>query len=115
MAQTFRTEDEILAVVSGFEDCTLSKEAFSHGNHITVAAYYLLNSNPAEALTKMRTGLLRFINHHGVDPAKYDEPLTRAWIELIQQVIDEQTDRSLVTITNNVLDRLAQHRIVLPK
>lgn len=28
----------------------------------------------------IRTGLLAFLQHHGVDPSKYHETMTRAWV-----------------------------------
>ena len=112
MADYFKTEQEIVAVVSGFENCTTSKEGFTHLSHLTVAAYYLCHSTPDAAFEKMRFGLLRFLDHHGVGRAKYDDGLTLTWIKQIQNVIEQLApDSSLVVITNRVLERLADTRI----
>jgi hypothetical protein len=114
MADLFKTEQEIEAVVSGFENCTTSKERFTHVSHLTVATYYLINSTPKEAFEKMRSSLLRFLKHHGVNSAKYSDRVTLAWIREIQRVIEQmETDCSLVSITNGVLEQLGQHRITV--
>ena len=114
MADYYQSEQEINAVVAGFEECTTAKDGFTHLSHLTVAAYYLLNSTPEEAFQKMRVGLLRFLNHHGVDLTKYKDQLTWAWIERVQSVIEQIDSRaSLVAVTNTVLDQLGTTRITL--
>ena len=114
MADYFKTEQEIEAVVSAFENYTTSKEEFTHISHLTVATYYLCNSTPEEAFEKMRFGLLRFLGYHGVTSAKYSDRVTLAWIRKIQRVIERMgTDCSLVVITNAVLEQLGQHRITV--
>lgn len=112
MKDYYQTEDEIAAVVSGFENCTTSKEGFTHVSHLIVACFYLCHSTPDETFAKMRFGLLRFLDHHGVGLAKYDDRLTRTWIERIKAVIEElENDTSLVEATNTVLERLSNARV----
>ncbi len=109
----YQSEKEIEAVVEGFESCTTSKEEFTHRSHLTVAVWYLTHTTPPEALVKMRTGLLRFLDHHGVGRAKYHETLTVFWIKLAQlaiNAVDEGT--SLVDTTNAVIESLADSRVV---
>lgn len=114
MAAYFRSEQEIEAVVSGFESCTSGKEEFTHLSHLTVATYYLCNSTPEESFAKMRTGLLRFLNHHGVNPAKYSDRVTRAWIEQIGQVCEmTNQESSLVEMVNKVIAELGTARIAI--
>ena len=112
MADYFSTEQEIEAVVSGFENCTTSKEEFTHLSHLTVATYYLCNSTPEESFEKMRSGLLRFLKHHGVNSAKYSDRVTWAWIEQIRQLCQlTNQDSSLVEIVNTVIAQLGHSRI----
>jgi hypothetical protein len=112
MRNHYRNEQEIDAVVAGFEGCTTGKVEFTHLSHLTVAVYYLRNSSPDEAFEKMRSGLIRFLDHHGVGRVKYRDHLTRAWITLTQSVIEEvDPDLSLLAVTNIVLERLGDHRI----
>ena len=114
MADHYASEQEIDAVVAGFENCTTSKDEFTHLSHLTVAAYYLCNSTPDETFEKMRFGLLRFLEHHGVDRAKYNDRVTWAWIKQIQSVIEQMdAESSLVAITNAVLERLGESRLAL--
>ena len=103
----YKTEHEIEAVVQGFENCTTTKEAFRHREHLTVAVWYLCQSDEEQALDKMRSGLLRFLGHHGVAQGKYKEGLTVSWLKLIKATIHElDPDLAVVDITNKVLDRL---------
>ena len=109
----YEAADEIEAVVQGFESCTTAKEDFKHSSHLTVAVWYLLHSTPDEALQKMRAGLLRFLEHHGVGREKYHETLTVFWIKLVRSVINEAGDpTNPLETTNTVLERLADHRVV---
>lgn len=112
MNDHYQTENEIDAVVAGFEQCTTGTSDFTHLSHLTVAVYYLRNSTSDQAFQKMRAGLFRFLDHHSVGRAKYDEQLTRRWISLIQDVIKQLDPKlSLVTTTNIVLERLGDSRI----
>ena len=116
MADYFKTEQEIEAVVSGFENCTTSKEGFTHLSHLTVATYYLLNSTPDESFEKMRSGLLSFLRHHGINSAKYSDRVTWAWIEQIRQVCQPTNqDSSLVAIVNRVIAQLGHSRIPIER
>jgi hypothetical protein len=116
MADLFRTEQEIEAVVSGFENCTTSKEEFTHSSHLTVATYYLCNSTPEESFEKMRFGLLRFLKHHGINSAKYSDRVTWAWIEQIRQVCQlTNQDSPLVEIVNTVIAHLRHFRIPIER
>ena len=112
MTGYYKDASEIEEVVAGFEDCTTAKDAFTHLSHLTVATYYLLNSTSAAALEKMRVGLFRFLDHHGVGRSKYNERVTRAWLEQIQYVIQQSdSEASLVWLTNAVLEQLGDFRL----
>ena len=113
MPRHYETEAEIETVVDGFESCTTSKEAFTHREHLTVATWYLLHSSSEESLDKMRAGLHRFLEHHGVGPTKYKEQLTIDWMNLIQRNLDQQdTNLSMLAATNLILDKLGDSRLV---
>jgi hypothetical protein len=112
MGDHYQTEQEIDAVVAGFEQCTTGKDEFTHLSHLTVAVYYLRHSTPDQAFQKMRSGLFRFLDHHGVGRKKYNEQLTFSWMTLIRSVIQQMDqDLSLVAVTNEVLERLGDSRI----
>ena len=116
MADYFNTEQEIEAVVSGFENCTTSKEGFTHLSHLTIATYYLCHSTAEESFEKMRSGLLRFLKHHGINSAKYSDRVTWAWIEQIRQVCQlTNQDSPLVEIVNTVIAHLGHSRIPIER
>lgn len=109
----YESVEEIEAVVVGFESCATAKEEFKHRSHLTVAVWYLSHLTADEALQKMRSGLFRFLDHHGVGRAKYHETLTVFWIKLVQRAIGQaDNNASLVAKTNTVVERLRDPAIV---
>ena len=104
----YSSEDEIERIVRGFETCATDKSAFHHREHLTVAVWYLQKLDTRAAVERMRTGLLRFIEHHGVPPEKYSEDVTVYWIELIAEKLKELApNASLVDQCNYVINSLA--------
>ncbi len=109
----YKSAEEVEAVVQGFESCATAKEEFKHRSHLTVAVWYLSQSEQQQALSKMRVGLFRFLEYHGVGREKYNETLTIFWIKLVQSAINQLDDEtSLVDTTNTILERLANPRVV---
>ena len=104
----FSSESEIHDVVRGFETCETDKTAFKHREHITVAVCYLQTMDTKAAVERMRTSLLRFLDHHGVPREKYSEEVTIYWIELIAGKLAELSPgTSLVDQCNYVISSLA--------
>ena len=103
----YSSETEIENVVRGFETCETDKAAFKHLQHITVAVWYLQTMDTTAAVERMRTGLLRFVDHHVVSREKYSEEVTVYWIELIAGKLAElEADTSLVKQCNYVISSL---------
>jgi len=101
----YSSEDEIESVVRGFESCETDKSVFRHREHLTVAVWYLQTLETKAAVQRMRTALLRFIDHHGVPREKYSEEVTVFWIELIAKRLSELGDGvSLVEKCNRVVE-----------
>ncbi len=102
--------------MQGFESCTTGKDDFPHNKHLAVAVWYLRNSTVEQAFERMRAGLLRFLNHHGIGQGIYKEELTRAWINLVQSELEGlEKNLPLVTITNTVIERLSDARAVFAR
>jgi hypothetical protein len=97
------SEREIESVVHGFETCETAASQFKHRDHLVVAVWYVHNLGSEAALERMREGLLRFIDHHGIDPRKYSEETTRLWIERVTKRLGELGDVSVVEKCNAVL------------
>ena len=97
------SEQEIERVVRWFETCQTKAAEFKHKDHLVVAVWYVHNLGREAALDRMREGLLQFLAHHQVDPKKYNEEVTRFWIERIAERLDELGDVSIVEKCNAVL------------
>jgi len=101
---SYQSDIEIQNVVRGFESCETDKNEFKHRHHLVVAVWYVETLGRQAALDRMRSGLRRFIDHHGVDKAKYSETVTVLWIDKIAQKLNELgPDVSLVEKCNTVL------------
>ena len=113
MSFPYQSRSEIEAVVQGFESCSTAKDQFPHQSHLTVAIWYLHDSGIDRATEKMRKGLFRFLEHHGVGQKKYNETLTIFWLKVIDNKLKElSADLSLLELTNSVISTLANARIV---
>jgi hypothetical protein len=116
MKDYYKTETEIESVVQGFESCTTGKDDFPHHKHLVVAVWYLRDGTVEQAFERMRSSLLRFLDHHGIDRGKYKEELTRAWINLVQEELDRLDPKlSLVTLTNTVIEQLSDMNAVFER
>lgn len=113
MKDYYKSEAEIAAVVEGLESCTTGKDDFPHRKHLAVGVWYLRNSTAEQAFEKMRSSLLRFLDHHGIGRGKYKEELTRAWINLVQTELEKlDPNLPLVTVTNTVVEHLSDVQAV---
>jgi hypothetical protein len=88
----YKSEHEIETLVRDFESCKIDKTEFRHPQHLTVGAWYVQTMGREQALDRMRSGLFRFLDHHGVDKKKYDETITVYWIERIADKLNELGD-----------------------
>jgi len=91
-----------------FEACTSPPGDFDHQSHVRLAYVYLSDHDVDAASERMKSSLLRFLNHLGGDPVKYHETLTRAWILAVRHFMEkiEASDsaRSFMRADPRVLD-----------
>ena len=66
----------------------MSPKAFDHRAHIRLAYIYLTENEDDAALALMRSALLEFLRHHGIDLSKYHETMTRAWILAVRHFME---------------------------
>jgi len=64
-----------------FESGDLPPQAFDHRAHLRLAYVYLATKGRDGAVHAFRESLRAFLRHHHVDPAKYHETLTQAWLQ----------------------------------
>jgi hypothetical protein len=71
-----------------FEAGRISPESFDHRAHVRLAYVYLAEQDVDSALAIIRTGLLAFLQHHEIDPSKYHETMTRAWVLAVRHFME---------------------------
>ena len=107
MSCFYESDEEIEQVVRGFETCTTAKTDFHHREHLTVAMWYLQTLSREETVDRMRSALMRFIDHHGIDPKKYSEEVTVFWVEAIASQLEEMESKTpLVDKCNQIISKL---------
>lgn len=100
----YESEDEIENMVRAFEKCETGADDFHHSEHLVVAVWYLHTMDRDAALDRMRTGLLRFLDHYEGDTSKYSETITVFYIDKIAETLRALgPDTSLVEKCNTVL------------
>jgi len=80
------TTAELDDLVSSFRLRTLPKSAWTHRSHLAVGMWHVRRYGPAEALSKLRTGIRCLNDSHGTpntDRHGYHETMTRAYVALI--------------------------------
>lgn len=80
-------------LVEAFERCTLPAEAFRHAQHVEVGWHYLRRYPAGTAFERYSSGLIRLATHFGA-PGKYDEDITRRFLELIRGRIERAPDQT---------------------
>ena len=103
----YKTENEILNVVRGFETGTIARADWWHAEHLTVALYYLLHHDFETASTKMRAGIFNLLKSFEVNLAKempYHETLTIFWMRTIADFLGSKNKNSIVELTNELLE-----------
>ena len=104
---TYLHANEIASVIHRFENREFRKDEFTHEFHLTVAACYLFNYSPEEALDRMRAALLRFTRHHQV--MGYHETITRFWLLLIADFLKQApADSSFTERVNELVQRFGR-------
>ena len=102
---SYQSNSEIENVVRGFETCETDKEAFKHRDHLAVAVWYVETVGREAAVDRMRSSLLRFLDHHQVDRKKYSETITVFWIGKVAEKLSELgPELSLVEKCNASVD-----------
>jgi hypothetical protein len=83
----YSSEKEILDLVESFENASISREAWKHAGHLTVALYYVSNHDLDTATEKMRSGIFNLLrNGFKLDLTKempYHETLTIFWMRTV--------------------------------
>ena len=115
MSCLYESEEEIEQVVRGFESCATAAADFHHREHLTVAVWYLQTLSRREAVARMRSALLRFLEHHGVDRKKYSEEVTVFWVDAVASRLEGMgSDAQLVEKCNQVIGAFVSPAVRTP-
>ncbi len=104
----YTTENELLAVVSDFENGTIAREDWRHGEHLTVALYYLSHHEFEAALIKMRDGIFNLLRTFEVDFKKempYHETMTIFWLRTVNDFKNSKNDASILETCNELVEK----------
>lgn len=85
-----------------FESCKTPTSDFNHQAHIRLAYIYLSEHDDATSYEKMKSSLQNFLAHHNVDPSKYHETVTQAWILAVRHFMEksDQSDNATESATD---------------
>ncbi|HMV82809.1 MAG TPA: hypothetical protein PLD20_30065 [Blastocatellia bacterium] len=107
--EEFREFNELLNLVTRFEDCTLPGTVFDHRAHMAVACWYLICAPDAEAIPRIQEGIKRYAASQGVVATKergYHETITLFWVRIIRSYLSKATlECSLVHLVNDLVTR----------
>jgi hypothetical protein len=80
------SSEELDTLAARFAAATLRKEEWTHGAHLSVAAWYLAHYPPLEAGVRLRSGIRKLndaLGGQNTATAGFHETLTEFWIRLV--------------------------------
>jgi hypothetical protein len=104
----YKTETEINEVINLFEAAKLPREKWRHAEHLTMAMHYAIHNDFDESLNKMRSGILKLNDFHGVvtTPERgYHETLTVIWTRAVFDFVKANPNKNLVELANKIIER----------
>ena len=101
------------AFKDSFESGAIAPSEFDHRSHVRLAYVHLAGRDTEAALVAVRDALLRFLEHHGIDPAKYHETMTRAWVMAVRHFLERTPDSASADDFIDRNPRLLDSRIML--
>jgi hypothetical protein len=100
------TESELHDLVARFSSATLSASEWTHTAHLVTGLWHATTFSEADALNRMREGILRLNAAHGTpntDTRGYHETITRAYLVLLTQFARVHTDVALAPMAQALL------------
>ncbi|MCH7639984.1 MAG: hypothetical protein IH855_11070 [Bacteroidetes bacterium] len=83
-----RSSPEDRAFCAQFESGEFPPAELDHRAHLRLSYVYLIEHDTETAYQLMREALLAFLEHNGVDPSKYHDTMTRAWILAVRHFME---------------------------
>ena len=80
-----------LAFRNTFEAANLQPGQFTHFSHIRLAYTYLCEMNAEAAYASAKKYIQNYLNKNQIDPLKYNETITHAWIIVMANLMESST------------------------
>ena len=113
--KAFSRFEEIELLVRGFEDGTWPRSEWNHGEHLAMAAWYMVCYPEAEALERIREGILRYNRAVGIVTTResgYHETMTVFWAWMVKDFLRNATlDCALADLFNEMIGRLSDRSL----
>lgn len=104
----YQTEDEIKALVTAFNNCTLSRSEWNHAAHLTVALWYLVRNEEQEAIKQIRARIKGYNAATGIKTTKdsgYHETMTLFWVWMVRHYLSVTSHQdSTLQLVNGLID-----------
>jgi hypothetical protein len=104
----YKEHEEIEELVRSFEEATISRSAWRHPEHLTVALYYIVHNGIDAATEKMRSGIFKLLKDgFGVDLSKempYHETMTVFWMRTVDEYVRSTNGCSLLEKANELVE-----------
>ena len=92
MGHAVSAEDR--AFLRSFDACEVPPADFNHRAHLQLAYIMLATYGVRQAGEKFRASLQAFLAHNHIDPAKYHETMTQAWLLAVMYFMRRAGDTS---------------------
>ena len=111
--EPYRSDAEVSEVVRRFESCELPPADFNHREHLLIALCYLTRMDDAESLNRVRAGIARYVEAHGINPRLYHETITVFWLRRVRAFLARaDAARGLAALTNALAVECGSSRLI---
>jgi len=111
--ERYDSEDKVELLVRSFETATISRDAWTHAEHLVVALYYLTHRSYDEAYVKMRSGIMKLlVNGFGVNldaEMPYHDTISVFWLRAVAAFSGERVAVSSGEGTTELIARYDKH------
>jgi len=93
--------------VNGFRNHSLPKDKWTHQAHITTAIWFIMNSDPYDALCKIKSGIISYnlsVGGENNGTNGYHETITVFWWKLLCLFVEKRSPLSYDQICNAFLE-----------
>ena len=106
-----RSEMALISFLDRWHAGTLPKKEWTHAAHVAVAACHVFDHAAAEALQKIRAGIIHYntcVGTANTDHSGYHETLTRFWTGLVSDLLHTRTFTSRLEFVRAALSRFGR-------